>query len=143
MNAATEAPKSGLDFVKWVAVIAVLTLLIVTNYYFEFSTLERTIGLVVAIPLAGFIAAQTAKGREFLLFAKEAKLEVRKVVWPTRQDTNKMTGIVCSCNFVYGLSFVLSGLGIVEDRFFFNRIGDLSHVVRKNALVCSTSLCWF
>ncbi len=94
MNAATEAPKSGLDFVKWVAVIAVLTLLIVANYYFEFSTLERTIGLLVALPLAGFIAAQTAKGREFVLFAKEAKLEVRKVVWPTRQDTNKMTMIV-------------------------------------------------
>ena len=94
MNAATEAPKSGLDFVKWVAVIAVLTLLIVANYYYEFSTLERTIGLLVALPLAGFIAAQTAKGREFVLFAKEAKLEVRKVVWPTRQDTNKMTMIV-------------------------------------------------
>ena len=94
MNAATEAPKSGLDFVKWVAVIAVLTLLIVANYYYEFSTLERTIGLLVALPLAGFIAAQTGKGREFVLFAKEAKLEVRKVVWPTRQDTNKMTMIV-------------------------------------------------
>jgi len=94
MNAATESPKSGLDFVKWVAVIAVLTLLIVANYYYEFSTLERTIGLLVALPLAGFIAAQTAKGREFVLFAKEAKLEVRKVVWPTRQDTNRMTMIV-------------------------------------------------
>jgi preprotein translocase subunit SecE len=105
MNAATEAPKSGLDFVKWVAVIAVLTLLIVTNYYFEFSTLERTIGLVVAIPVAGFIAAQTAKGREFLLFAKEAKLEVRKVVWPTRQDTNKMTGIVAVATLF--MAFVL------------------------------------
>ena len=124
MNAATEAPKSGLDFVKWVAVIAVLTLLIVANYYYEFSTLERTIGLLVALPLAGFIAAQTAKGREFVLFAKEAKLEVRKVVWPTRQDTNKMTMIVAVATLfmavvLYCLDWVLlkivsslTGLGI-------------------------------
>ena len=103
MNAATEAPKSGLDFVKWVAVIAVLTLLIVANYYYEFSTLERTIGLLVALPLAGFIAAQTAKGREFVLFAKEAKLEVRKVVWPTRQETTQTTLIVVAVVLVMAL----------------------------------------
>ncbi len=112
MNATTEAPKSSLDFVKWIAVIAVLAVLVVTNFYFEFSTLERTIGLVVALPLAGFIAAQTTKGREFVQFAKEAKLEVRKVVWPTRQDTNKMTGIVAIATVIvaiilFGLDWVL------------------------------------
>ncbi len=94
MNAATEAPKSSMDVLKWVAVFAILTALIVANYMLEFSTLERAIGLLVMIPLAGFVAAQTSKGQEFMVFAKEAKLEVRKVVWPTRQETNQTTVII-------------------------------------------------
>ena len=94
MNAATEAPKSSMDVLKWVAVFAILTALIVANYMLEFSTLERAIGLVVMIPLAGFVAIQTSKGQEFMVFAKEAKLEVRKVVWPTRQETNQTTIII-------------------------------------------------
>ena len=123
MNAATEAPKSGLDFVKWVAVIAVLTLLIVANYYYEFSTLERTIGLLVALPLAGFIAAQTAKGREFVLFAKEAKLEVRKVVWPTRQDTNKMTMIVAVATLFMAVVFFCLGRVLLTIVSFLTGLG--------------------
>ncbi len=124
MNAATEAPKSGLDLVKWLVVFAILTSLVVANSVFEFSTLQLAIGLVVLIPLAGFIAAQTGKGREFLTFAKEAKLEVRKVVWPTRQETNQTTLIVAVVTLImalilFGLDWVLlkvvsflTGLGI-------------------------------
>ena len=94
MNAATEAPKSGLDLVKWFGGFAILTSLVVANSVFEFSTLQLAIGLVVLIPLAGFIAAQTGKGREFLTFAKEAKLEVRKVVWPTTNQTTLIVAVV-------------------------------------------------
>jgi len=124
MNAATEAPKSGLDLVKWLVVFAILTSLVVANSVFEFSTLQLAISLVVIIPLAGFIAAQTGKGREFLTFAKEAKLEVRKVVWPTRQETNQTTLIVAVVTLImalilFGLDWVLlklvsflTGLGI-------------------------------
>ncbi len=108
MNAATEAPKSSLDIVKWVVVFAILTALVVANYVFEFSTLERAIGLLVMIPLAGFVAAQTQKGHEFLTFAKEAKLEVRKVVWPTRQETNQTTIIIGIVTVI--MAFILWGL---------------------------------
>ena len=108
MNAATEAPKSGLDLVKWIAVFAILTLLVVANYIFEFSALERAIGLLVMIPLAGFVASQTQKGHEFVTFAKEAKLEVRKVVWPTRAETNQTTIIVGIVTVV--MAFILWGL---------------------------------
>ncbi len=108
MNAATEAPKSSLDIVKWVVVFAILTALVVANYIFEFSTLERAIGLLVMIPLAGFVAAQTQKGHEFLTFAKEAKLEVRKVVWPTRQETNQTTIIIGIVTVI--MAFILWGL---------------------------------
>lgn len=124
MNAATEAPKSGLDIIKWIAVFAVLSLLVGANTYFEFSALERAGGLVVLIPLAAYIASTTSKGQEFMTFAKEAKLEVRKVVWPTRQETNQTTIIVAVVTVImalllFGLDWVLlklvsfiTGLGI-------------------------------
>ena len=103
MNAVTETPKSGLDLVKWLVVIAILGALIGVNYAFELSALPRAGALVVAISLAGFIAAQTAKGRLFLVFAKEAKLEVRKVVWPTRQETNVTTLVIGIVTLIMGV----------------------------------------
>jgi len=123
MNAATEAPKSGLDLIKWIAVFAILTLLVVANYYFEFSTLERAIGLVVMIPLAGFVAAQTQKGHEFLTFAKEAKLEVRKVVWPTRAETNQTTIIVAVVTLIMAVILYLLDLALLKIVSFLTGLG--------------------
>lgn len=123
MNAATEAPKSGLDLVKWLIVFAILTLLVVANYIYEFSTLERAIGLVVMIPLAGFVAAQTGKGRDFLIFAKEAKLEVRKVVWPTRKETNQTTLIVAIVTLIMALVLYVLDLGLLKLVSFLTGLG--------------------
>lgn len=123
MNAATEAPKSGLDLVKWLVVFTILALLVVANYIYEFSTLERAIGLVVMIPLAGFVAAQTAKGRDFLMFAKEAKLEVRKVVWPTRKETNQTTLIVAIVTLIMALILYVLDLGLLKLVSFLTGLG--------------------
>ena len=123
MNAATEAPKSGLDLVKWLVVFAILTLLVVANYIYEFSTLERAIGLVVMIPLAGFVAAQTGKGRDFLTFAKEAKLEVRKVVWPTRAETNQTTIIVAVVTLIMAVILYLLDMALLKIVSFLTGLG--------------------
>ncbi len=123
MNAATEAPKSGLDLIKWIAVFAILTLLVVANYIFEFSTLERAIGLLIMIPLAGFVAAQTQKGHEFLTFAKEAKLEVRKVVWPTRAETNQTTIIVAVVTLIMAVILYLLDLALLKIVSFLTGLG--------------------
>jgi len=123
MNAATEAPKSGLDIIKWIAVFAILTLLVVANYIFEFSTLERAIGLLIMIPLAGFVAAQTQKGHEFLTFAKEAKLEVRKVVWPTRSETNQTTIIVAVVTLIMAVILYLLDLALLKIVSFLTGLG--------------------
>ncbi|WP_430457589.1 preprotein translocase subunit SecE [Rheinheimera sp.] len=123
MNAATEAPKSGLDIIKWIAVFAILTLLVVANYIFEFSTLERAIGLLVMIPLAGFVAVQTQKGHEFLTFAKEAKLEVRKVVWPTRAETNQTTIIVAVVTLIMAVILYLLDMALLKIVSFLTGLG--------------------
>ncbi len=54
----------------------------------------RVLGLLAAFGLAGLIILQTEKGRYFWSFFQDAQIEVRKVVWPSRQETIQTTLIV-------------------------------------------------
>lgn len=113
MNASTESQPSGsLDIVKWALVLLVLAGAVAGNYiYGEQSVLYRAIGVVVAIIIAGLIAMQTEKGRTSVTFLKEAKTEMRKVVWPTRQEAIQTTGIVLVATLI--MSIILWGLDSV------------------------------
>lgn len=95
MNAKTESKTSRLDFLKWLVVVALITLGVVGNQYFASeSILYRVLGLVAIAAVASFVAVQTAKGQAFLTLAKESRAEIRKVVWPNRQETTQTTLIV-------------------------------------------------
>ncbi|WP_421132703.1 preprotein translocase subunit SecE [Alteromonas sp. A079] len=113
MSEKTENQSNALDMFKWVVVFALLAGLVTANtVYGEISVLYRAIAAVVVVVLAGFIAASTEKGSTFLSFAKESRTEVRKVVWPTRQETNQTTLIVLAATLVMAL--ILWGLdGII------------------------------
>lgn len=95
MTTEVQAANPKLDAMKWAAVIVLIVVAVVGNQYLSnFSALIRAGGVIAVIALAGFIAFQTLKGRETVEFAKEAHIEVRKVVWPTRQETVQTTLIV-------------------------------------------------
>jgi preprotein translocase subunit SecE len=113
MNASTENQPSGsLDFLKWGIIFLILGGAVFGNYYFaEQSVLVRAISVVAAVIVAGLIAMQTEKGRTAVSFAKEAKTEVRKVVWPTRQEAIQTTGIVLVATLI--MSIILWGLDSV------------------------------
>lgn len=111
MNATSETPKSGLDAVKWFGVLVLLTVLVAGNYMYELSALEKAGAIIVLAGLAAFLAAKTTKGAAFLEFAKEARTEVRKVVWPTRQETMQTTLIVMVATVIVAL--ILWGLDAI------------------------------
>jgi len=113
MSASTENQPSGsLDSVKWGLIILILAGAVVGNYiYGELSVLIRAIAVVGAVIVAGLIAMQTEKGRAAVLFAKESRTEVRKVVWPTRQEAVQTTGIVLVATLI--MSLVMWGLDSV------------------------------
>ncbi len=95
MNANAEASSSALDTLKLLVAVALLVAGIVGFYWFEgHSNLLRVIGLLAAAVVAGFVAVQTEKGRAIWSFFGESRTEVRKVVWPTRQDAMQTTLIV-------------------------------------------------
>lgn len=110
MNASTENQPSGsLDFLKWSVAILLLAGAVVVNYlYSDQSVLIRAVGVVAAVVVAGIIAVQTEKGRNALNFAKEARTETRKVVWPTRQEAVQTTMIVLVATLI--MSLVMWGL---------------------------------
>jgi preprotein translocase subunit SecE len=105
MNATNTENQSGsMDLLKWIVVIGLLTGAVVGNYmYGEISVLYRALGVVAAIGVALAIAAQTEKGREAVAFAKESRLEIRKVVWPTRKEATNTTLIVLAATGVMAL----------------------------------------
>ncbi|REL30989.1 preprotein translocase subunit SecE [Thalassotalea euphylliae] len=113
MNASAENQETGsLDGVKWGVIFLLLGGAVVGNFYFaEQSVLLRAVGVVAAIIVAGLVAMQTEKGRTFVAFAKESRTEVRKVVWPTRQEAVQTTGIVLVATLI--MSLLLWGLDSV------------------------------
>lgn len=107
MNA--EAKEFRLDGLKWLFVVALVAAGVVANsYYSDISLLYRVLGLVVAGLIAAFVAVNTAKGNAFWSLLREAQVEVRKVVWPTRQETNQTTMIVVAVVLIMAL--ILWGL---------------------------------
>ncbi|MAY41270.1 preprotein translocase subunit SecE [uncultured Neptuniibacter sp.] len=104
MNAKVNSEGSKFDLVKWLVVVAVLAVGIVGNsIYADQSLFYRVVALLVLALVAGFVSLQTVKGKAFFLLFKEAKQEIRKVVWPTRQETLQTTAIVVVVVLVVGL----------------------------------------
>jgi preprotein translocase subunit SecE len=95
MNAKVEVVGAGLDKAK-LAVAAILLIGgIYAFYHFAaYSALLRVIALLVVAGIAAAIALQTQAGRDLWQFLAAARMEVRKVVWPTRQETLQTTLVV-------------------------------------------------
>ena len=78
------------------AVAAMLVVAGIAGYYWlsANSILLRILAVVVGIAAGVAVAWMSAPGREFVVFAREALVEVKKVVWPTRKETVQTTAAV-------------------------------------------------
>ena len=109
MSAKAELNDGRFDVIKWVVVALIVSVGVFGDSYFSAEpVLYRAIALVVLGIVAAFVALQTSKGKAFWSLLKEARIEIRKVVWPTRQETTQTTMIVVAVVLVMAL--VLWGL---------------------------------
>ncbi|MCY3884836.1 MAG: preprotein translocase subunit SecE [Gammaproteobacteria bacterium] len=93
-----------LDRAKWFAVFAIVIAGIVGNWWFDgINVFYRALALVAMALLAGFILFQTEKGRNLWVLMRDARSEVRRVIWPTRQETLQTTLIVILLILVFAL----------------------------------------
>lgn len=95
---------SPLDILKWIVVVALIGGLAAGNAYFSGeSVLYRALAAVAVFVVAGFVALQTVKGRAFADLIREARGELRRVVWPTRPEATQTTLIVIGVTLVMAL----------------------------------------
>jgi preprotein translocase subunit SecE len=96
MKKQVDSKKSGysintiLSIVILVASLAVFYL----NPLALTSLLFKVLILVAGIVVAGLVFISGYEGKSFVSFMKETKIELKKVVWPTREETTKTTGMI-------------------------------------------------
>lgn len=111
MNTQTEPAVSVGDIVKQVFSVLFVVAGVAAFYYFsadhsyfkEVGLLYRVLGLIVIVLVALGMVLTTDLGRTVWGFVLESKQEVRKVVWPTRDETMRTTLLVFAMVFIVGL----------------------------------------
>ena len=106
MNTQVEASTSVSDVVKQVFSVIFVVAGVAAFYYFaELSLLYRVIGLVIVAIIVVVMMLTTEVGKNVWSFILESKQEVRKVVWPPREETVRTTLLVFAMVIIVG--FVL------------------------------------
>ncbi len=111
------AASSGGDIVKYViAALLVVAGLFVWFWFGEPSRATqlgswsgplRALAVVIGLVAGAAVFLLTAKGREGCEFLSESRFELRKVVWPTRQEAIRTTWVVIVVVII--LSLLLGG----------------------------------
>jgi preprotein translocase subunit SecE len=96
----------GADNAKLVASILLVLAGIVAFYVLHAQAdWLRWLAVVAGVALAVVVFGSSARGRTFWQFMTDARQELRKVVWPTRQETTMTTAVVFGFVIIAGLFF--------------------------------------
>jgi preprotein translocase subunit SecE len=110
MNAKTETGTGTgpLDKVKVVIAIALLVGGVAAYYIYEDSpTVVRVAGVLLALAMAIGVFMTSVPGRDLWRFIQGSRVELRKVVWPTRQETVQTTLVIIFFVILMGIFFWL------------------------------------
>ncbi|MGL6028823.1 MAG: preprotein translocase subunit SecE [Legionella sp.] len=108
MNSSSDNQSKIKDSMSWLAVALVTAGAFFCTYYYNVSGPILSMIWLAWFVLALFFSYLTTTGKQVFAFAQEAKIELLKVVWPTRQETIQTTTIVMVMVTVTG--FVLWGI---------------------------------
>ena len=114
--------KSGSD--QWKTILAIAIVIATLALYYvnplNFNTLTKVLITLLWFVIAGAVFIKSTQGDRFLHFLRETRIELRKVVWPTREETAKTTGII-----MIAVVIVAIFLWII-DAFFTWGVGSIS-----------------
>jgi len=106
-NSSVDTEKSSfIDTVKLLIAAGVLLGGLYSYYYY----LQVSLPLRVLMVLCGFlvgtaIAMTSFQGKQLFSFIQSSRIEIRKVVWPTNQETSQTTIAVFVFTLVMGIFF--------------------------------------
>ena len=108
MNANTEIESSGgaLESIKLMLAFALMVGGVVAYYLTpELALVLRVLMVLAGVALGAALGMTTIKGKTLMRFIQGSRVEIRKVVWPTRQETIQVTIAVFIFTFLLGLFF--------------------------------------
>ena len=109
---------------KWKSYVAIAVVIATLYLYYSnplaLNTLTKVLITLVLFGIAVTVFIRSSQGDRFVHFLKETRIELRKVVWPTRQETAKTTGII-----MIAVVIVAIFLWII-DAFFTWGVGSIS-----------------
>ena len=115
MNAKTETSGPGvLDLIKILLAVGLIVAGVGAYYFFpDASVALRAVGVVVSVALAIAVFMSTVRGQELWAFIQSSRVELRKVVWPTKNETVQTAIAVIIFTLVMAIFFW------VLDKFLF------------------------
>jgi len=89
----------------WTLIAALLLVAGVYAYYAfeELPVFVRLAGVLVSLALAAVVLLRTARGQNAWQFVQSSRAELRKVVWPSRQETANLTVVVLVVAIAVGI----------------------------------------
>ncbi len=103
---------SPADLIKYALALLLVAAGVFVFYWFaQWPAGLRGLAVVAGVVAAGVVFASTAKGAQTREFLSESRFELRKVVWPTRQEALRTTWVVMIAVAV--LSLILAGFDVV------------------------------
>ncbi len=108
----TKAENSGsskaLDIAKYAVAVLIAAVGVYVFYmYPQWPSAIRGLLVALSFALAFVVFGFTAKGRVARQFFSDSLFELRKVVWPTREETYKITAMVLVVVVI--ISLILAG----------------------------------
>tara|TARA_Y100001960_G_scaffold36831_1_gene34631 strand:- start:1140 stop:1604 length:465 start_codon:yes stop_codon:yes gene_type:complete len=97
------------NYLRWFVGLFFIGLAVFLNSYFvQEPLLYRVIGVILLVSLGLLVLVTTEEGKDAFKITLDSRTEIRRVVWPTRNETLQTTLIVLVAIFISGL--VLWGL---------------------------------
>lgn len=104
-----QSNNTSLDWLKWSIVAILIIAGLIGNYYYSHLQWPlRLLGWLFLLAIVVAMVLQTQQGRKALSFARESRMELRKVIWPTRQETIQTTLVVAAAVVI--LALILWGI---------------------------------
>ena len=106
MTEQVQQSATALDAAKLAAGVAIVAAGVAGFYLLAEQPIWLRWILVLAALAAGtLVSLQSYQGKTFWAFVQSSRIELRKVVWPNRQETMQVTIVVFAMIIVLGLFF--------------------------------------
>jgi preprotein translocase subunit SecE len=106
MTEQVQQGATALDAAKLAAGVAILAAGIAGFYLLSEQPIWlRWIIVLAALTAGALVSLQSYQGKNFWSFVQSSRIELRKVVWPNRQETMQVTIVVFVMIIILGLFF--------------------------------------